>query len=130
MATRYILSTGNIMTAGAEVIRKPTLEKSNTELINSLRENFKAASSVPISAGSSSNGSSSSSSSSSDCNDKKLAPHEWIKTGPDGVTYIPAAVSNPEVLLEERGEYDITGTQINGRSPIFFEGADMGVFVQ
>lgn len=93
------------MAAGAEVIRKPTLEKSNTELVNSLRENFKAASSAPISASSSSNGSNN-----SDYQDKKLSPQEWIKVGSDGVTYIPAAVSNPEVLVEERGEYDITGT--------------------
>lgn len=106
MTARCILSTGNIMTAGAEVIRKPTLEKSNTELVNSLRENFKAASSVPISAGSSSNGSNN-----SDLHEKKLSAQEWIEVGPGGVTYIPAAVSSPEVLLEERGEYDITGMQ-------------------
>lgn len=110
------------MTAGAEVIRKPTLDKSNTELVNSLRENFKAASSVPISAGSSSNGSNN-----SDCHEKKLSAQEWIEVGPDGITYIPAAVSNPEVLLEERGEYDITGMQ--GRTATL--GCRLtGVFVQ
>lgn len=92
------------MTAGAEVIRKPTLEKSNTELVNSLRENFKAAPSV-LSDSSSSSGSDSA----TNGHDRKRPSEEWTKVGKDGITYIPASVCVPEVLVEDRGEYDVTG---------------------
>ncbi|KAK0388238.1 hypothetical protein NLU13_4483 [Sarocladium strictum] len=41
--TKLILSTGNVMSAGPSVIRKPGVNRSNLELVNSLRDNFSAA---------------------------------------------------------------------------------------
>ncbi|CUS09736.1 unnamed protein product [Tuber aestivum] len=102
MVSRYILSTGNVMTAGAEVIRKPTLEKSNTELVNSLRENFKAASSPALPPSASPNPAATSGP------EIRLAPEEWTKLGSDGVLYVPAESSEPHGLAEDREEYDVT----------------------
>jgi len=93
------------MTAGAHVIRKPTMEKSNTELVNSLRENLKAASSQPaqspapaVNGNGATNGTA-----------KKRKPvEEWIKVDEHGVMYIPAMDADAPGLVEEREEYDIT----------------------
>jgi len=86
------------MTAGAEVIRKPTLEKSNTELVNSLRENFRAASSsstFPLGAKRTTAATSN--------------PAEWTRLGSDRVLYVPMEGGEPHGLLEEREEYYVTG---------------------
>ncbi|CAZ83774.1 unnamed protein product [Tuber melanosporum] len=101
MASRCILSTGNVMTAGAQVIRKPTLEKSNTELVNSLRENFKEASStLPLSTNPNIAATSNP--------ETRLAPEEWTKLGSDGVLYVPTESGEPHGLAEDREEYDVT----------------------
>jgi len=103
MASRCILSTGNVMTAGAGVIRKPTLEKSNTELVNSLRENFRAASSSTLPLGASPTTAVTSKLAA------RLAPEEWTKLGSDRVLYVPMEGGEPHGLSEEREEYDVTG---------------------
>lgn len=41
--TKLVLSTGNVMSAGPSVIRKSGVNRSNLELVNSLRDNFSAA---------------------------------------------------------------------------------------
>ncbi|KAL4784758.1 NADP-dependent oxidoreductase domain-containing protein [Aspergillus varians] len=91
-------STRNIMTSGGpSVIRQPSTFKSNVELINSLRANFKAAQhstppSEPNSTTSTSNGCSYAS---------------WTKQE-DDVLYIPAVDFSQPGLAEERSQYDIT----------------------
>ncbi|PYI07890.1 Aldo/keto reductase [Aspergillus sclerotiicarbonarius CBS 121057] len=80
---KLILSTSNLMTSGSTVIRPPT-EKSNVELINSLRANFHAAQS-----------------SSPDPH-----PTNWTKPSAHGL-YIPATDFTTG-LSEERSQYDIT----------------------
>lgn len=92
------------MTAGAEVIRKPTLEKSNTELINSLRENFRAASSSTLPLGANRTITTATSNP-----EARLAPEEWTRLGSDRVLYVPMEGGEPHGLLEEREEYYVTG---------------------
>ncbi|KAF7563055.1 hypothetical protein G7046_g1074 [Stylonectria norvegica] len=41
--TKLLLSTGNVMSAGPSIIRKPGASRSNLELVNSLRENISEA---------------------------------------------------------------------------------------
>ncbi|KAL7268038.1 hypothetical protein RUND412_009353 [Rhizina undulata] len=97
-----LLSTGNIMTAGAQVIRKPSLEKSNTELINSLHENFRAAKAAVVSVNGEEHVE-------IDVNGRPL--EEWTKTGDDGVMWVPAPAEDDneeEGLSEDRDQYDIT----------------------
>ena len=85
---KFILSTGNIMAAGANVLRRPIVEKSNTELLSSLRENFEA-----VRAGSDDT---------STWTTSDLADSELL--------YIPAQNEEEFKLQEEdRAEYDITG---------------------
>ncbi|RAL01823.1 putative gamma-cysteine synthetase regulatory subunit [Aspergillus ibericus CBS 121593] len=79
---KLILSTSNLMTSGSTVIRPPT-EKSNVELINSLRANLHAAQST--------------------------SPSDyttWTKSSPHAL-YIPAT-DFAQGLSEERSQYDIT----------------------
>ncbi|KAH0602772.1 uncharacterized protein H6S33_008422 [Morchella sextelata] len=103
MVTTCILSTGNIMTAGAEVIRRPTVGGSNTELVNSLREKFKAASADESAPTENGNGNG------NGAGAHRLKVEEWTSVGEDGIMYIPAAAnSEPEVLVEDREEYDVT----------------------
>ncbi|KAF2470152.1 uncharacterized protein BDR25DRAFT_394076 [Lindgomyces ingoldianus] len=52
---KLVLSTSNIMSGGPSVIRRPTFEKSNTELTSSLRANFTAHQSSPSPSASHSN---------------------------------------------------------------------------
>jgi len=105
MATRCIFSTGNIMTAGAGVIRKPTMEKSNTELVNSLRENLKASSSLPTVSPTSVNGNGNGATNGTAR--KRKSVDEWTREE-DGVLYIPTMVADAPKLAEEREEYDVT----------------------
>ena len=76
------------MTGGQSVIRRPTVSKSNVELINAFRANFVAASQ-----------------SSSSLPKKTAAPPPWTKQDGDTI-YIPALTSTP--LAEPRDSYDIT----------------------
>ncbi|KAI5790131.1 hypothetical protein EDC01DRAFT_717597 [Geopyxis carbonaria] len=105
MATQCILTTGNIMSAGAEVIRKPSMEKSNTELVNSLRENFRAAAATSAPPSPAFNESTNAE------RDHRKPVNEWTNTSEDGVLYIPSIwedATGSGGLCEEREEYDIT----------------------
>ncbi|KAH8811713.1 hypothetical protein F5884DRAFT_286460 [Xylogone sp. PMI_703] len=111
--TRLILSTGNIMSGGPSIIRKPGAERSNTELINSLRSNFLAAQEDYSPPPSTTNGDSSICLS---CPNELLLKHqpqhqpqigEW--TSRDGNDfYIPRIDWSMAGLAEEESQYDIT----------------------
>lgn len=103
---------------GSSVIRRPTTEKSNVELINSLRANFLAAQHSALGPGSSERGSTTSSNGTSthsggavdsghDPNgrDRYLA---WTSRQDGGALYIPAIDFSQSGLAEERSQYDIT----------------------
>lgn len=84
---------------GSSVIRRPTTEKSNVELINALRSNFQ------VSQHESSNGSltNPSNGTTSTTNGYK----SWTSEH-DGTLYIPARDFSQARLSEERSQYDIT----------------------
>lgn len=83
---------------GGAVIRRPTTEKSNVELINALRSNFQASQQLD-----STNSTSTSTGTSNSTNDYK----SWTSTA-DGTLYIPAHDFSQPGLSEERPQYDIT----------------------
>lgn len=78
----------------SSVIRRPTTEKSNVELINALRSNFQASQHE-----STTNGSSSSTT--------NTGYKSWTSEH-DGTLYIPAHDFSQPGLSEERAQYDIT----------------------
>ncbi|KAF2659820.1 hypothetical protein K491DRAFT_136225 [Lophiostoma macrostomum CBS 122681] len=88
---KLILSTSNIMTGTPSLIRRPTFEKSNTELTSSLRANFAAhkSSSAPTTSPPTS----------------KPSYQTWT-TQQDSTLYIPTHTPSP--LSEPREAYDIT----------------------
>jgi len=86
------------MGGGPSVIRRPTSEKSNTELTSSLRANFSAHQLAP--------------SSTNLPNGAPTAPtrkplHAWTAQQ-DSTLYIPALDVSASALAEERAQYDIT----------------------
>lgn len=83
---------------GGAVIRRPTTEKSNVELINALRSNFQASQQLDTT-----NTTSASTGTSNGTNDYK----SWTSTA-DGTLYIPAHDFSQPGLSEERPQYDIT----------------------
>lgn len=88
---KLILSTSNLMTSGGHsVIRQPSTEKSNVELINSLRSNFLTAQQL--------------SSAGTTTTPRYRA---WTRETEDGL-YIPAIDFAQHGLAEERAQYDIT----------------------
>ncbi|KAI9926115.1 hypothetical protein ASPWEDRAFT_49956 [Aspergillus wentii DTO 134E9] len=95
---KLILSTSNLMqSGGTSVIRRPTTEKSNVELINALRANFQASQhpeSNPANNGST-----------TPTNAKRYL--SWTSEQ-DGALYIPAKDFSQPGLTEERSQYDIT----------------------
>ena len=85
------------MNGGPSIIRRPTFEKSNTELTNSLRANFRAAREIPVN----SNGATGA------MNGHEKGYMSWVKR--DGETlYIPGVDFSTSGLAEERSQYDIT----------------------
>lgn len=108
---RLLLSTGNIMSAGAEIIRRPTLDKSNLELVNSLRQSFQIASSSlqddEYTNNVQENGDPSHLSVNSAFNSKLF---DWT-TIKNGILYMPDLSGSSEDLSEDKSEYDITGMQ-------------------
>ncbi|KAE8354697.1 putative gamma-cysteine synthetase regulatory subunit [Aspergillus coremiiformis] len=87
---KLILSTSNLMTSGGHsVIRQPTGEKSNVELINSLRSNFLAAQQLLA------------------VETTTTTTPRWTRETEDGL-YIPAIDFAEHGLAEERAQYDIT----------------------
>lgn len=93
----------NIMNGGPSIIRRPTSEKSNVELINSLRSNFIASKQAftPTSNGSPDHS----------CGEKpKADPISYTAwtSNEDGVLYVPSVNFAQTGLAEERSQYDIT----------------------
>ena len=89
----------NIMQGGRQsVIRHPLTQKSNVELINSLRSNFLASQQVDAD-GANTNGYSNGHSG--------VSLPSWTLQGEDGL-YIPAIDFSQPGLAEERDQYDIT----------------------
>ncbi|KAI9792688.1 MAG: hypothetical protein M1816_001787 [Peltula sp. TS41687] len=104
--TKIILSTSNIINGGPSIIRRPTVEKSNVELITSLRASISAyqeAAHDAISAvvdGESTqknNGTS----------PRRPPPSLWT-SWEDSTLYVPAIDWTLSGLAEERSQYDIT----------------------
>ncbi|CAI7661242.1 unnamed protein product [Penicillium palitans] len=96
---KLILSSSNIMQAGRQsVIRQPLTQKSNVELINSLRSNFLASQQIETSPA---NG--------AETNGHAAASHppSWTLQTENGL-YIPAIDFSQPGLSEERDQYDIT----------------------
>lgn len=97
----------NIMQGGRQsVIGQPLTQKSNVELINSLRSNFLASQQVATdSADSHSNGTSTNGSST---NGSQTPDYRTWTAEQDGSLYIPAIDFAQPGLAEERDQYDIT----------------------
>ncbi|KAJ5211889.1 uncharacterized protein N7498_003535 [Penicillium cinerascens] len=98
---KLILSTSNIMKGGRpSVIRQPPTQKSNVELINSLRSNFIASQQIDTPNGST-NG---------DANGSQTSRQDYKSwtSEQDGALYIPAIDFSQPGLSEERDQYDIT----------------------
>src|ERR1700738_4808086 len=94
------------MTGGPSIIRKPGADRSNLELINSLRSNFLAAQQdyTPPPSSNSSN-----SADSPETNSISRHPSPSIWTTRDGSDYyIPTIDWSLSGLAEERSQYDIT----------------------
>ncbi|KXG46578.1 uncharacterized protein PGRI_054340 [Penicillium griseofulvum] len=93
---KLILSSSNIMQAGRQsVIRQPLTQKSNVELINSLRSNFLASQQIETSQ---TNGTT---------NGQTVSHPSWTLQTEDSL-YIPAIDFSHPGLSEERDQYDIT----------------------
>lgn len=92
------------------VIRRPTTEKSNVELVNALRSNFQAAKDLespsnPVANGSSNGASTGNPASNGSSSDFKA----WTSQHDGGGTlYVPAHDFSQSGLSEERAQYDIT----------------------
>jgi glutamate--cysteine ligase regulatory subunit len=101
---RLTMRFSNIMTSGSSVIRRPTVAKSNIELINSFRSNFLEAQT----AAAETNGFSSTSSVSEGSDQvslRKSGYEAWTRKE-DDTLYIPAW--EPTLLAEPRSSYKIT----------------------
>lgn len=85
---------------GSSVIRHPTTDKSNVELINSLRSNFVAAQQVVSDSSTATFHTSEGTETGRQCS-------SWISEQ-DGALYIPAIDFSQPGLVEERAQYDIT----------------------
>lgn len=94
---KLILSTSNILGAGSS-IHRPTKNKSNAELISSLRANFIAHSTPLTTNGHTTNG---------DAKPAKPSYKTWTKQQ-DTTLEIPALDFSTSALQEEREAYDIT----------------------
>ncbi|KEZ38649.1 Glutamate-cysteine ligase modifier subunit [Scedosporium apiospermum] len=110
--TKLILSTGNIVSGGPSIIRKPGTFRSNLELTNSLRSNFLAAQQDYAEAPDRRNGNTNGANGAS--NDAHSSParrrpavEAWTeRDGP--VLYVPRISWSVAGLHEERSQYDIT----------------------
>ncbi|KAI0551604.1 glutamate-cysteine ligase modifier subunit [Xylaria curta] len=108
--TQIVLSTGNIVTAGPSIIRKPGITRSNLELTNSLRSNFLAAQQDYAGSPVSSNGNGSHVHGHGhpvNGNDRP-AIDAWTATEDDGVLYVPRIDWTAAGLQEDRAQYEIT----------------------
>src|SRR5437763_15779650 len=98
------------MSRGSLIIRRPTVEKSNTELVTSLQTHFRAAQQSPpppLTSGSSSPSSTYSSTIATKAAFRRPSFRTWTREQ-DSVLYIPAIDWSLCGLSEERSRYDIT----------------------
>lgn len=94
------------MSSGPPIIRRPASEKSNVELINSLRSNIEA--SILAFKELLTDGSEGSTHMQEPCiNSKKVTYSDWTARK-DGILYVPAIDFSQSGLMEERSEYNIT----------------------
>ncbi|KAH6844945.1 NADP-dependent oxidoreductase domain-containing protein [Chaetomium sp. MPI-CAGE-AT-0009] len=112
--TKLILSTGNIVSGGPSIIRKPGAFRSNLELTNSLRSNFLAAQEDHAAELVHSNGVANGNGDGS-ANDVDLhlkaggrPPASLWTAEKDGTLYVPAIDEGDNGLQEEPAQYDIT----------------------
>ncbi|KKY34287.1 putative glutamate-cysteine ligase modifier subunit [Diaporthe ampelina] len=133
MAKQLVLSTGNIVSGGPSIIRKPGAYRSNLELTNSLRSNFLAAKQQYASATPTTNGHANGSANGTaatttpngiaddDAADAEPAAQPTTTKTPtplplwtsqdsaDGIIYIPRIDWSPDTgLQEDSSQYDIT----------------------
>lgn len=92
------------MSGGPSIIRRPASEKSNVELINSLRSNFIASKQAfaPATNGSQNGGSQ------ADKPEKTSVPYTTWTSQENGSLYVPSNDFAQTGLAEERSQYDIT----------------------
>ncbi|KAI1133251.1 glutamate-cysteine ligase modifier subunit [Nemania abortiva] len=107
--TRIVLSTGNIVTAGPSIIRKPGTTRSNLELTNSLRSNFQAAQQDYAASPVSSNGNEPHAHRNGHQvnGNGRPAIDAWTATE-DSVLYVPRIDWTAAGLQEDRAQYEIT----------------------
>ncbi|KAH9906874.1 hypothetical protein F4778DRAFT_602209 [Xylariomycetidae sp. FL2044] len=110
--TRIVLSTGNIVSGGPSIIRKPGTYRSNLEFTNSLRSNFLAAQQDYAAALYNGNGNGNGNGNNGYENGYRLnggrpAPEVWTARE-DSVLYIPRIDWSTAGLQEERAQYEIT----------------------
>ncbi|KAI1817425.1 glutamate-cysteine ligase modifier subunit [Poronia punctata] len=110
--TRIVLSTGNIVTAGPSIIRKPGAYRSNLELTNSLRSNIEAAQedygSIPLTNGHGNGTEPHTNGNGHTVNgDSRPDIDVWTATE-DDVLYVPRIEWATGGLQEDREQYEIT----------------------
>lgn len=118
------------MSSGPSIIRRPASEKSNVELINSLRSNIEA--SILAFRELLTDGSEDSTHMQESCiNSKKIPYSDWT-AHKDGILYVPAIDFSQSGLMEERSEYNITvklfflpGTSTSKRYKYAHEAVDL-----
>ncbi|KXJ90971.1 hypothetical protein Micbo1qcDRAFT_205004 [Microdochium bolleyi] len=111
--TRIVLSTGNIISGGPAIIRKPGISRSNLELVNSLRVSFSSAQQdygaglqcvqEPVNG---TNGTSH-----AEVNGSRTptsTADAWTAQEDDGTLYIPRIDWSTAGLQEDRAQYEIT----------------------
>ncbi|KAI1439118.1 glutamate-cysteine ligase modifier subunit [Xylaria sp. CBS 124048] len=106
--TRIILSTGNIVTAGPSIIRKPGSYRSNLELTNSLRSNFQAAQQDYTGTPPSSNGNGHQAQGNGSSNGSGHPALDAWTTVEDSVLYVPRIDWTAAGLQEDPAQYEIT----------------------
>lgn len=94
------------MSSGPSIIRRPASEKSNVELINSLRSNIEA--SILAFKELLTDGSEDSTHMQESCTNSKKVPYSSWTVHQDGILYVPAIDFSQSGLMEERSEYNIT----------------------
>ncbi|KAI0913896.1 glutamate-cysteine ligase modifier subunit [Ustulina deusta] len=104
--TRIVLSTGNIITGGPSIIRKPGTARSNLELTNSLRSNFQAAQQDYAASLVSSNGKPHENGHAVNGNSRPTID-AWTAIE-DSVLYVPRIDWSAAGLQEDRAQYEIT----------------------
>ncbi|ODA83676.1 hypothetical protein RJ55_02191 [Drechmeria coniospora] len=108
--TKLILSTGNVMSAGPSIIRKSgSTTRSNLELVNSLRDNFRATQQDYANAATPVSDQSPPPKSSSSSDDRGQPPAVDVWTERDGDRlYVPRIGWETAGLREEASQYEIT----------------------